>query len=183
MVVQSVELLLDGALDEAVRAQWRALAEAGLRGVGGVGPGAGAGGHRPHITVGVAAEVYPRVEKQLPALLAAALPLRVRLGGLVLFGAGPLVLARLVTASTPLLALHTAVHRLLAQCPGSPGHMGDGVWTPHVTLARRLHADEAGRAVALLARRHDLVGQAVAARRWDGEGKREWLVAGDGQQR
>lgn len=170
--MQSVELLLDSNLDETVRAQWRALAEAGLRGVSG-------DHHRPHVTLGVAAEVYPRIEKQLPAVCAAALPLRLRLGGLVLFGAGPLVLARLVTVSTPLLALHNEVHRLLSQCPGSPGHMGDGAWTPHVTLARRLPVADVDRAVAALATRKDFVGEAVAVRRWDGDVKREWVVAGE----
>lgn len=173
-MVQSVELLLDEQLEGAVRAQWEQLAAAGLRSLGTAGGGTQ---HRPHITVGVAAEIYPRVEKQLPRLVAEALPLRIRLGGLVVFGAGSLVLARLVTVSTPLLAVHRSVDHLLGQCPGTPSHMGDGAWTPHVTLARRMTAPDVGRAIELLANRRDTTGEAVAARRWDGVEKREWLIA------
>jgi 2'-5' RNA ligase len=153
-VVQSVELLLDGGLDAAVRAQWQALADAGLpsqaRHTGAT--------NRPHVTLAVHSEPWPAtVEAALPDAVG-PLPLTLRLGGLVSFGqgGGRYVLARLVVPSAGLLALHARIAAAVdpgrAVDPdrpgalgalgalGGPDHLGVGRWTPHVTLARRLDA-------------------------------------------
>jgi hypothetical protein len=89
------------------------------------------------------------------------------------------VLARLVTVSAELLALQARVHALVRQCPGCVAHMADGEWTPHVTLARRVPVHELSRAVELVATRRDETGHAVAARRWDGDEKRDWVISND----
>lgn len=170
-MVQSVELTLDAASDAAVRVQWQALADAGLpsqarhRGAS----------NRPHVTL-AAQPVLDDAQAGpgLAAACAAALPLALRLGAPVLFGAGPYVLVRLVVAASELLALHAEVARLVGAPPGTL--VSPGRWTPHVTLARRIAGADLPAALALLpAEELDVV--AVTARRWDGDAKREWTLA------
>ncbi|HEX2810439.1 MAG TPA: 2'-5' RNA ligase family protein [Kineosporiaceae bacterium] len=179
-MVQSVELLLDDELDAAVRAQWQALADAGLpsqaRHTG--------SSNRPHVTLAVTATTWPEpVEARLSDAAASGLPLRVRLGGLIVFGHGPRhVLARLIVPSSGLLALHAAICDVVADAPGGVAHTGPGEWTPHVTLARQLTVRQFPTALASLAgpaaRPREPEGVAVAVRRWDGVARREWLIAG-----
>ena len=167
-MVQSAELLLDSGLDAAVRFEWATLSDAGLpsqnRHLG--------ESNRPHITVAVASSMPVAVDDGAAIRFD---PFDVRLGGLVVFGGRTATLARLVVPSTELLDLHART--LAAVGPGSFDNVDTGRWTPHVTLARRLTSEEAGAAVRLLsASVEDLVGSAVALRRWDGEAKREWRI-------
>ncbi|MBB3038710.1 2'-5' RNA ligase family protein [Hoyosella altamirensis] len=166
-MVQSVELLLNEELEEAIREQWRTLDEAGLP----CQPLRA----RPHVTIGVAHEIYPRIEKRIPDALG-DFPLSARIGGLLVFGDRRMVLARAVTTSAALLAKHERVAGLLRECPGKPGHMEPGQWTPHITLARKMTPEQAGSALALVATRKDLAGQFVGARRWDGTLRRETVI-------
>ncbi|WP_149360867.1 2'-5' RNA ligase family protein [Lolliginicoccus suaedae] len=168
-MVQSVELLLDPGLDAAVRADWEALSARGIRAL--------RPHHRPHITIGVASEIYPRIDKALARALA-MLPIPVTLGGLLVFGTGRVVIARAVTMSPELVEAHQAVWAAMHDCPGQPRHTAPGEWTPHATLAKRVPVAECGTAIETVARRRDLHGHIIAARRWDGEEHREWLVAG-----
>ena len=170
-MVQSAELLVDDALADAVRDEWRLLSEAGLPSLA---------DHRgptnaPHVTVGVADEVDDAAEE---ALASVPLPGELRLGGLLVF-AGPrrVVLARAVVATPALLATHVAVTEAWAHCPGRPDHLEPGRWTPHVTLALRLAPDRLGPAVqALAAAPRELVGRVSGLRRWDGDARRAWTV-------
>lgn len=167
-MVQSVELLLDTELDAAVRQQWTALSAAGLPSQN----GHTGSSNRPHITVAVA-DVMPDAVDRGDAMRFDPFP--VRLGGLLVFGGGRATLARTVVPSDDLLELH----RQVSEAVGSHTypHMAPGEWTPHVTLARRLTADQVAAAVEELAPRVvDLVGTAVAVRRWDGTEKREWRI-------
>jgi 2'-5' RNA ligase len=173
-VVQSVELLLDQAGDAAVRADWDALTAAGL-------PSQGrhqSASSRPHITVAVADRFPDEVERAL-AEIRPPLPIPIVLGGLVVFGHRRLILARLVTPSAALLALQSSIAELVAPAGPIQDTLRPDRWTPHITLARRL--DPAGRARACAAlpdRRVDTA--AVGVRRWDGQGRREWLLTGLG---
>ncbi|MCJ0978154.1 2'-5' RNA ligase family protein [Rhodococcus sp. ARC_M12] len=167
-MVQSAELLLDSGLDAAVRREWSALSEAGLpsqnrhRGES----------NRPHVTVAVASSMPAAVDDGDAVRFD---PFDVRLGGLVVFGGRTITLARLVVPSSELLDLHARLFEAVVD--RSLEHLEPGRWTPHLTLARRLTPEEAGAAVRLLsADVDDLVGSAVALRRWDGEGKREWRI-------
>ena len=172
--MQSVELLLDPATDAAVRAEWAALSAVGLP---------SQADHRgetnaPHVSV-LAAQTFPGDEDPL-AVAAAAVPLPVRLGAPVVFGARRLVLARLVVVDRLLLDLHEGVVDALAGATGPSPHTVPGRWVPHVTLARGIPAD--GLATALAALREDggavpeLVGEATALRRWDSDARRAWTV-------
>ncbi|WP_415976864.1 2'-5' RNA ligase family protein [Rhodococcus sp. 077-4] len=167
-MVQSAELLLDSGLDRAVRREGATLSGAGLpsqnRHLG--------ESNRPHVTVAVASSMPVAVDDGDAVRFD---PFGVRLGGIVVFGGRKITVARLVVPSTALLDLHARMHEAVGE--HSLDYLDPGRWTPHVTLARRLTPEEAGAAVRLLsADMVDLVGSAVALRRWDGEGKREWRI-------
>lgn len=171
MTVVSLELLLDAATESRIRAEWEALAGAGLSSLA----AHTSASNRPHITL----LVRPALELPGGATLGEAaglsLPLPLRLGAPVLFGMGDRrVLARSVLPSAELLRLHAALHDLAGEGDDAP-HTRPGDWTPHVTLARRLRIDTLPQALRLL----DAVADggsadaeppavtATALRRWD----------------
>lgn len=171
-MVQSVELLLDDRLDDAVRAEWDRLREAGVSS----GARIRSETNRPHITLAVAASIPPEIEGRMRERIDGT-PIELRLGGIVVFGDRHATLARLVVPTADLLALHREVFALIEQCPGIPPHIRPGEWTPHVTLARRVSAARIGSAiVATHAASRELNGATAGIRRWDGEAKREWRV-------
>lgn len=170
-MVQTVELLLDEETDTAVRRSWAALAAAGLpsqaRHTGAT--------NRPHVTMAVASALPSALE---PALAEAVseLPLPVRLGGLVCFAGRRRVLGFVVVPTVALLRLHASVADVVADCPGLGVQLAPDHWTPHVTVARGLTGEQLGAALSLLNDRSELVGAAVAARRYDGEARTDWVL-------
>jgi 2'-5' RNA ligase len=169
--VQTVELLLDDATDEAVRAEWRSLADAGLPSQA-LHTGST---NAPHVTLAVARSIPEEIEAAVAALVQ-ELPLPVELGALVVFGARRLALARLVVAQSPLLALHAATATAVKDCPGVPHYLVPGRWTPHVTLARGLSPAQVATALETLGQVEPLSGSIVHLRRWDSEQRRAWLL-------
>lgn len=173
-MVQTVELVLDEASEELVRAQWQALAAAALpsqaRHTGAT--------NRPHVTLAVAEELPAELEPALRQAVA-ALPLPVRLGALVCFGGRRRVLARLVVADRALLDLHAAVAEVVAGCPGPSPLTEPGRWTPHVTLARGLLPEQVGAALAVTTPPGcpgEVDGTAERCRRYDGRARVDWLL-------
>ncbi|WP_280382147.1 2'-5' RNA ligase family protein [Nocardia wallacei] len=164
---QSVELVLDDAGEAEIRRQWRVLAEVGVH--------SPAADRRPHVTVGVAREIWPRLDKALGAQEFRPLP--VRIGGLVMFGARNPVLVRLVVPTAELLDLQRRLFSVIAHCPGIPANVRPGAWTPHVTLARRVRPQHLAAAVDAVASDRDFPTTVVGIRRWDGDQRREWPVA------
>ncbi|ARC57584.1 RNA 2',3'-cyclic phosphodiesterase [Frondihabitans sp. 762G35] len=170
--MHSLELLLDDATDAHVRTQWSALLEADLPSQA---RHAGAS-NAPHVTLLARGSLDASHDDELRAAFG-ALPVPVELGGLVVFGtaARGLVLARLAVAGTRILRLHETVHGIVGAPDGAEGgaqdapHTLPGRWTPHVTLASRLTAEQVGRALVALAGTPDAEGPAhfAAARRWD----------------
>ncbi|TSD98054.1 2'-5' RNA ligase family protein [Skermania sp. ID1734] len=171
-MVQSVELLLDDATDAKIRAQWQALARAGLPSLA----RNQAETNRPHITAAVADEIWPRVDRALERSLEFS-PIPVRLGGVVVFGGHRAILVRLVVPSEALLQLHRQIYELVRTSRGVAAHTAPGEWTPHITLARRVGPEQIGPAVSTVLRARDMAGSVVGIRRWDGENRREWLIA------
>ncbi|WP_306359531.1 2'-5' RNA ligase family protein [Nocardia sp. CC227C] len=165
-MVQSVELILDEAAESTIRDQWRLLAEAGLH-----SPDAN---HRPHITVAVAREIWPRLDKSLAREPFTAIP--VLLGGLLVFGARRPILVRAVVPSLPLLDLQRRLFGVISPCPGIPSTVRPDAWTPHVTLARRVTPTQLPTALAAVGRDGDFPATVVGIRRWDGDRRREWPV-------
>jgi hypothetical protein len=155
--IVSIELLLDPALETAVRAEWEALAATGLSSMAAYT----AESNRPHITMLVRptlalADVAPLLARSAP---------EVTLGAPVLFGDGERrVLARSVVVSWALLGLHADLHAGAGAGDDAP-HTAPGSWTPHVTLARRVRLTDLPAALPLVA--GELRGRAVSLRRWD----------------
>ncbi|MEV0948858.1 2'-5' RNA ligase family protein [Rhodococcus sp. NPDC049939] len=170
-MVQSVELLFDEETDVAVRAEWQRLWDAGLPSRTRVR----AISNRPHVTLFVARHIPTEIDELLRRQIATP-SFHIRLGGLVVFGSSRYVtLSRLVVPSKALLSLHRKVFDLAEQATKVPPHIRPGEWTPHVTLARRLPADQIPDAARLLDG-GDIVGHASVMRRWDGDAKREWIL-------
>ena len=169
--MHSVEVVLDDDADGQVRAQWQALFLAGLpsqaRHTG--------RSNRPHVTLALTDTITDDVERRL-ADAASCLPIPVAVGALLIFGTRRFVLARLVVPSAGLLDLQAGVLRSLNESIDPHGTFAAGRWTPHVTLARRLTADQVGAALTVLGAAPTLTGQLVRARRWDITAKQEtWL--------
>ncbi len=145
-MAQSVELLLDARADAAVRAQWDALAEAGLPSER---RSAADLHHRPHVTLYAADRIDPAVETEL-AEAVAGLHLQLVVGSILIFGPrrGRSVLVRSVVPSGDLLGLQTRVAEICSA--DAEGQFGPGRWSPHVTLARRVPSDRVGAALEVL---------------------------------
>ncbi|GAA3627131.1 2'-5' RNA ligase family protein [Microlunatus ginsengisoli] len=173
-MAQSIELLLDGRAEEAVRRQWNLLADAGMPSERRTGADEN---HRPHVTLFAADAVPEAAEAALPGLVA-ELDLELQIGALMLFGPrrGRCILVRQMTASIPLLELQARV----AQACGadSAGQFGPGRWSPHVTLARRVPPDRLGAMLTTLGRTADtpVLARVTGCRRWDGTRKTAWLL-------
>ena len=122
--MHTVELLLDPALDEAVRAVWQRLHDAGL-------PSLADHGHptnRPHLTLAAADRLTPEA-----AAVLTGLPVEAELDGLIFFERA--VVWR-VTRTDALSDLHARMWRVLEGTARSPLHAPDS-WVPHVSLALR----------------------------------------------
>ncbi|GAC69910.1 2'-5' RNA ligase family protein [Gordonia soli] len=180
-MAHSLELLLDDHSEQAIRDQWSALTAAGLPSlVTNTSPT-----NRPHVTLLAARRISPSVDAALvPATQ--RLPISAIVGAPIVFGRGERrVLARLVVPSAELLSLHAQVSRVardhLAHATGPVStdgafeHTTPGAWTPHVTLARRLTADQLSAALSVLdtggdaTTTGDIAARFVAMRRWDGD--------------
>ncbi len=129
-MAQTLEFFFDGEADAAVRGLWRRLSEAGV---------ASPARHRPHVTFAAA--------RTIPAATRAMLRDDLRLLSipalwLSTLGAfdGTLVLTAVV--DTELLAVHSAVHDVLAKRVKQPAaYYLPGSWIPHCTLAQNLEPE------------------------------------------
>lgn len=154
--IVSIELLLDPQIEARMRADWQALADAGMSSLAAhTSPS-----NRPHVTL----LARPALADADFSTALARLPVPVSLIEPVIFAHGDRgVLAWRVALSAEVQALHRDVHA------GSPGpdsaHTAPGAWTPHITLARRLRLAAASEALTLLG--PSMTGAAIALRRWD----------------
>lgn len=135
-----LELSFHEQSDQAVRDRWAALQDAGLP---------SQADHRsmvnaPHLTLVVASPVADEVVERARELVLPLLPATLTVRGLLMLGEGPRVTLAYVVEPDPALAEATA--SLRAQVPG----VRHPVWTPHVTLCRRLPRRRLTEAVAVL---------------------------------
>lgn len=129
-MAQTLEFFFDGEADAAVRGLWRRLSEAGV---------ASPARHRPHVTF-AAARTIPAATRALlrEDLRLLSIP-TLWLSTLAAFD-GALVLTAVV--DTELLAVHSAVHDVLAKRVKQPAaYYLPGSWIPHCTLAQHLEPD------------------------------------------
>lgn len=181
--MDSLELLFDRRAEAVIRADWRRLIDAGLPSAG-RNPGPT---NRPHLTVLAAPDLSPAACGPLDERVAAAaedLDLVLDCAGFLLFGPtrGKFILSRQVVVTSALLELqrrvHDAAQPVLQQARDTlPGH-----WTPHVTLARRLSAEQVALAVGLLGT-GTLSGTASGLRRWDSSAGNVHQLAEAGERR
>lgn len=168
-MAHSIELLLDPQADAEVRQIWQALEEAGLPSQQRVRSDT----NRPHITLIAAGRISPAVDARLTQLRD-LFPLRATLGAPLVFGGGRLTLARLVVASSALLALHEQVLTLAEPHVSNLfAHSRPGEWTPHVTLGRRFTPAQIGEALALAGLAADIEADIIGLRRWDSDARTE----------
>ena len=175
-MAHSIELLLDGSSEAAVRAVWQALADDGLPSQVHVKSST----NRPHVTLLAAERISPDVDDVLRGM-SHRLPIDGVVGALLVFGRASLTLARLIVPSAELLEFHDEVYRCsLPYLTGDPfGHCAPGRWTPHATLARRMSAGEVGAAIhAMEGMGSDLAVRLVGLRRWDGDRRVDHLLVG-----
>jgi len=169
-MVHSIELLLDQETDTAVRNLWADLADAGLHSLS-------PPRHRPHVTVAVAAQIAPEVDDRLRTL-SDRLPFDCIVGAPMLFGRSPFVLVRLLVPSAELLETQRQVHDIALPhlLPGPVDNTLPDRWTPHVTLARRVDAEQLSRVLDNRALSRELPGRVVGLRRWDGDQRVEHVL-------
>ena len=172
-MAQSVELTLDSAAEAALVAQWDRLAAAGIAKPKRPEPH---GHHLPHITLYAADAIPEGAESVLPEIVA-GVNLTVHIGALMIFGPrkSESILVRHVAASVQLLELQQRVARACAADPA--GQFGQGRWSPHVTLARRVSSDHLGKAVSVLGSRAELDATIQRCRRWDGRRRIAWWLS------
>lgn len=162
----SVEALPDTRIEVAVRADWQRLIEADL-------PSAGrhpSESNRPHVTLAVRDDLSTDAGREL-ARLGDALPVECRLGGAVVFAAGErFVLARPLVMTAALLRFHARIVDLIGPPPVRYAVTAANRWTPHITLARRMTAEQIGRALGIVGA-PTLEGELTGLRLWDAEAK------------
>ncbi|MER5640419.1 2'-5' RNA ligase family protein [Kitasatospora sp. NPDC002227] len=168
--MQTVELTCDPVFDAAVREVWQQLDEGGVASLArNTHPT-----HRPHLTLAACGSVPVAALARVDELIAEALPLPVRLTGLLSFSARSRrrVLSWSVVPGYELVRLHHRIWQELAEAaqPGSaqpsPYYL-PGRWSPHLGLTRRLEPAELALAHHLLGRLPDLTGSFDAARSYD----------------
>jgi hypothetical protein len=175
-MAHSLEVLLDPAAESAIRAQWQALEDAGLPSQVRVQSPT----NRPHVTLIAAQRISPEVDEVMRGL-ADRFPVDCVVGAPLVFGGSGHTLARLIVPSAQLLALHAEVYRrCLPYLTGDPSaHCRPGHWTAHVTLARRLTADQVGATMPVVnVVGADLAADVVGLRRWDSDQRRDHLLVG-----
>ena len=175
-MAHSLEVLLDPAAESAIRAQWQALDDAGLPSQVRVQSPT----NRPHVTLIAAQRISPEVDEVMRGL-ADRFPVDCVVGAPLVFGGSGHTLARLIVPSAQLLALHAEVYRrCLPYLTGDPfAHCRPGHWTAHVTLARRLTADQVGATMPVVnVVGADLAADVVGLRRWDSDQRRDHLLVG-----
>lgn len=170
---QSLELVLARADDEAIRVVWQRLSQAGLPSL----HDHRSSSNRPHLTLVTSPVITPDQERQLAAAVSGRLPIRTGWGAVTTFGPGPYAAARLVRPSPELLALHGELAGILEIPDGEL--TAPARWTPHVSFAMRVPADQRDAVVACLsepAPEASAVLTWASARRWDPVARREWRL-------
>ncbi|MGH3881090.1 MAG: 2'-5' RNA ligase family protein [Actinophytocola sp.] len=132
-MAQALEFWFDDAADAAVRGLWRRLDMAGVPSLATRTHGR----HRPHVTFAVAGAIPPRTRETLREDLRLLSIPNLWLSTLAAFSTSETVLMLAAVVDTELLAVHSAVHDVLAKKVKQPSaYYLPGSWVPHCTLAQ-----------------------------------------------
>lgn len=175
-MADSIELLLDPASHCFLLEDWATLEAEGLP---------NQSQHRsfsnaPHITLAAAARIDARYDDALAQTVEdIAVPLTTA-GFLVFPTRRAFVLARQVVADTALSEVHRSVWGALDGIAEPVPTTVPGAWTPHITLAHKLSAEQLAVALGVLRDRPAHPLNAGIMRRWDAQEKRLVLLGGGG---
>ncbi|MPZ83464.1 MAG: 2'-5' RNA ligase family protein [Actinophytocola sp.] len=146
-MAQALEFYFDDEADAAVRGLWRRLDKAGV-------PSLAArthGRHRPHVTFALASAIPPKTRDALREDLRLLSIPHLWLYSLSAFSASDMGLMITAVVDTELLAVHSAVHDVLAKKVMQPSaYYLPGSWVPHCTLAHGLEPTQVTAAFAAL---------------------------------
>jgi 2'-5' RNA ligase len=132
-MAQALEFLFDPDADAAVRSLWARLEQAGVPSLATRTHGR----HRPHVTFALAGAIPPATRDALRADLRQLSIPRLWLSTLAAFATADNVLMLAAVVDTELLAVHSAVHDILAGRVKQPSaYYLPGSWVPHCTLAQ-----------------------------------------------
>lgn len=132
-MAQALEFLFDPDADAAVRSLWARLERAGVPSLATRTHGR----HRPHVTFALAGAIPPATRDALRADLRQLSIPRLWLSTLAAFATIENVLMLAAVVDTELLAVHSAVHDILAGRVKQPSaYYLPGSWVPHCTLAQ-----------------------------------------------
>lgn len=132
-MAQALEFFFDGEADAAVRGLWRRLEDAGVPSLATRTHGR----HRPHVTFALASAIPQRTRDALRDDLRLLSIPQLWLSTLSAFSANDTVLMLAAVVDTELLAVHSAVHDVLAGKVRQPSaYYLPGSWVPHCTLAQ-----------------------------------------------
>jgi 2'-5' RNA ligase len=132
-MAQAVEFYFDDVADAAVRGLWRGLEREGVPSLATRTHGR----HRPHVAFAVAGSIPARTREALREdLRLLAIP-NLYLSTLAAFSTIDTVLMLAAVVDAELLAVHSAVHDVLAKKVRQPSaYYLPGSWVPHCTLAQ-----------------------------------------------
>lgn len=137
----ALELSFDASSESAVRGCWEALAAAGLPSQADNARGMV---NQPHVSLVVAREIPSAVAEFARSELAGQLPTTLDVRGLVLLGDSAKVTVALLAEPDVRIA------RVVAKLRESTPAVRHPVWTPHVTLGRRIPRERIGEALTVL---------------------------------
>ncbi|MBV8932565.1 MAG: 2'-5' RNA ligase family protein [Kutzneria sp.] len=146
-MAQALEFFFDDAADDAVRVLWKRLDKAGV-------PSMATRthrGHRPHVTFAMGTAFTARTRADLADELALLSLPALWLYTLATFATNRTGLFLTAVVDTELLAVHSAVHDVLAKKIRNPSayHM-PGSWVPHCTLAQEIDAEQLAAGITAL---------------------------------
>ena len=138
-MAQAVELFFDEDAEKRVRDLWQRLDDAGV-------PSLATRTHqrhRPHVTLAVAGSIPSSTRSELGAELRALSLPDLWLYTLGTFPSEEAVLLLGAIADTEVLAVHSAVHDILAGAAKQPSaYYFPGAWIPHCTLAQGISREQ-----------------------------------------
>jgi 2'-5' RNA ligase len=138
----AIEMNLDAEAEGVVRKIWAALKEEGFGSMG-------LKEARPHVTLGIAADVENELEKRLEAFASSLAPMSFHIRSVGTFPGGVVFLAPIVTRE--LLEMHAKFHELFGLRPSAISKLYvPGAWVPHCTLASELTQARMGEAVRVV---------------------------------
>jgi 2'-5' RNA ligase len=142
----AVEMYFDEAADRAVRAAWKALADAGIS------TSMLDGISRPHVTLAVSDEIGATFKNALALFAKEVSPFELTFSHVGAFNTAEGVVFLAPTMTRSLLDLHQRFHAFFDQHAAKkwPYYL-PGAWVPHCTLAFRLDAERLVAAFAIAA--------------------------------